>query len=159
MLALCDVNERNAARVAKVLDKNGKQPKVVTDFRRVLDDKAIDAVFIATPHHWHTPIAVRALEAGKHVYVEKPASHTFTEGRLLIEAARKAKRLIQHGTQMRSSEVTMKADEVLKSGLLGEIKLSRGWSIEPRLHPAPVPDEKPLELFLIMITSGFHFTS
>ena len=145
VLALCDVNEKSATNIARVPKFRGKPPKVLTDFRRVLDDKSIDAVFIATPHHWHTPIAVRALEAGKHVYVEKPASHTFAEGRLLIETARKAKRILQHGTQMRSSEVTMKADEVLKSGLLGEIKLSRGWSIEPRLHPAPVPDEKPPE--------------
>jgi predicted dehydrogenase len=143
VLWLCDVNEARAKNIAGVPKFRKKTPKVGTDFRRVLDDKAVDAVFIATPHHWHTPIAVRALEAGKHVYVEKPASHVFAEGRLLIEAARKAKRLVQHGTQMRSSEVTMKADEILKSGLLGEIKLSRGWSIEPRNHPAPVPNSKP----------------
>ena len=142
VLALCDVNESRAASIARVPKFRKKPPKVLTDFRRVLDDKAIDAVFIATPHHWHTPIAVRALEAGKHVYVEKPASHVYAEGRLLIKAARKAKRIVQHGTQMRSSEVTMKAEEVLKNGLLGEIKLSRGWSIEPRIHPPPVPDSK-----------------
>lgn len=143
LLTVCDVQQKKAENIATILKKNGRQPKAVSDFRRVLDDKAIDAVFIATPHHWHTPIAVRALEAGKHVYIEKPASHVFAEGRLLIEAARKAKRIVQHGTQMRSSEVTMKADEILKSGLLGEIKLARGWSIEPRNHPAPVPNEKP----------------
>ena len=67
LLAVCDVNQKSAKNIAKVLEKNGRQPKAVRDFRRVLDDKAIDAVFIATPHHWHTPIAVRALEAGTHV--------------------------------------------------------------------------------------------
>jgi len=143
VLWLCDVNEARAKSIAGVPKFRKKTPRVGADFRRVLEDKAVDAVFIATPHHWHAPIALRALAAGKHVYVEKPASHVYAEGRLLIEAARKANRIVQHGTQMRSSEVTMKADEVLKSGLLGEIKLSRAWSIEPRLHPAPVPDEEP----------------
>jgi len=143
VLAVCDVNQHKADHLAKRLEKNGKRPMAVVDFRRVLDNKAIDAVFIATPHHWHTPIAVRMLETGKHVYVEKPASHVYSEGRLLIETARRTKRIVQHGTQMRSSEVTMKADEVLKSGLLGQIKLARAWSVEPRHHPDPVADSKP----------------
>jgi len=143
LIYTCDVFLKRAENIAKILKRGNHVAKATTDFRRVLEDKAVDAVFIATPHHWHTPIAVRALEAGKHVYIEKPASHVYSEGRLLIDAALKAKRLVQHGTQMRSSEVTMKADKVLKSGLLGEIKLSRAWSIEPRHHPAPLPDEKP----------------
>ena len=81
--------------------------KLVSDFRRVLDDKNVHAVVIATPHHWHCPIALRALAAGKDVYVEKPASHVFQEGRLLVDAAARDARIVQHGTQMRSSPVTV----------------------------------------------------
>lgn len=143
---VCDVNARNLAQTAELLGKKqAPAPRQVEDFRRVLDDGSIDAVFIATPHHWHTPIALRALEAGKHVYVEKPASHVFHEGRLLVEAAHRTKRVVQHGTQMRSSDVTAEAGKVLRSGLLGEIRMARAWSVEPRRHPAPVPDGRPPE--------------
>lgn len=142
---VCDVNERNLSRgVSTVKDAQGKPPRAEQDFRRVLDDQGIEAVVVATPHHWHAPIAVRALEAGKHVYVEKPASHVFREGRRLVEAARKAGKVVQHGTQMRSSEVTAEADKILKSGLLGEIVMSKAFGVEPRGNfPAPVPDSSP----------------
>ncbi len=145
LVALSDVNERNLDRAAKtVRGLQGKDPVRVRDFRRVLDDKSIDAVFVATPHHWHCPIAVRALDAGKHVYVEKPASHVFREGRLLVEAARRNRRIVQHGTQMRSSEITAAAAKVLSDGILGQIKMSKAWGVEPRAHhPQPVPDEAP----------------
>src|SRR5262249_51266230 len=107
---VCDVNARHRARAASVAEQTrGKAPRAEGDFRRGLDDPSIDAVVVATPHHWHTPIVVRALEAGKHVYVEKPASHVFREGRRLVEAARKAGKVVQHGTQMRSSPVTAEA--------------------------------------------------
>jgi predicted dehydrogenase len=87
---------------------------------------------------------VRALEQGKHVYCEKPASHVFREGRLLVEAAQRNKRVFQHGTQMRSSEVTAEAGKVLASGVLGEIKMAKAWGVEPRgHHPAAVPDSSP----------------
>ena len=144
--AVCDVNQRSAARAAASAEaKQNRKVRQVDDFRRILDDKSIDAVIIAAPHHWHSPIAIRALQAGKHVYVEKPASHVFREGRLLVEAARSSGRVMQHGTQMRSSAVTIEAGKVLASGLLGEIKLARAWSIEPRNHPNPVPDAAPPE--------------
>ncbi len=143
--AVCDVNEQHLARAADaVASRQGKKPATVRDFRRVLDDKSIDAVFVATPHHWHAPIAMRALDSGKHVYCEKPASHVFREGRRLIEAAQHSKRVFQHGTQMRSSEVTAEAGKVLASGLLGEIKMAKAWGVEPRRdHPAAVADSSP----------------
>ena len=142
--AVCDPSRQNAARAAAEVEKtSGSKPEQVGDFRRLLDDASIDAVFVATPHHWHAPIAVRALEAGKHVYVEKPASHVFREGRILLEAARRSGRVFQHGTQMRSSEVTAAAGEVLASGVLGPIKMSKAWGVEPRRHPPPVPDTEP----------------
>ena len=144
--AVCDVDRNKAARVAAgVGERQGTKVGHVDDFRRLIDDDSIDAVIIATPHHWHCPIAIRALDAGKDVYVEKPASHVFSEGPLLIEAARRKNRIVQHGTQMRSSEVTLAAGKVLADGMLGDIKLARAWSIEPRRHPLPVKDEQPPE--------------
>ncbi|MCZ6793518.1 MAG: Gfo/Idh/MocA family oxidoreductase, partial [Planctomycetota bacterium] len=141
--SVSDVNRRHLERAAKtVREAQGKDPRRVPDFRRLLDDTSLDAVIVATPHHWHGPIAVRALDAGKHVYVEKPASHVLREGRRLVEASRRSKRLVQHGTQMRSSEVTTAAGEVLRSGVLGTIKMSKAWGVEPRRHAPPVADSK-----------------
>ena len=146
LVALCDVDAAPLARAAKtVKDAGGEEPSLVGDFRKLLDDRAIDAVVIATPHHWHVPIALRALAAGKDVYVEKPASHVFREGRLLVEAAAKHKRVVQHGTQMRSSEVTAKAGEVLASGVIGEVKSTKAWNCQRQIPPEPRPDGKPPE--------------
>ncbi len=144
IVTVCDVNQNNLARAVEAVRKiEGKKPNTADDFRRVLDNKSIDAVIVATPHHWHAPIVVRALDAGKHVYCEKPASHVFREGRLIVEAARRNKRVVQHGTQMRSSEVTARAGKVLKSGVLGEIKQAKAWGVEPRSSLAAVPDSAP----------------
>ncbi len=138
---VCDVDEGVSARAAKtVKEATGKTPKQVGDFRQVLGDASIDAVVIATPHHWHVPIAVRALQANKDVYLEKPASHVFREGRLLVEAARKHERILQHGTQMRSSAVTARAGEVLASGILGEVKTTKAWNVQRLTMPQPKPD-------------------
>jgi predicted dehydrogenase len=141
IVALCDPDRSRVEQMAEHLSKaGGRTPTVYQDFRRVLDDRAVQVVFVATPHHWHSPIAVPALQAGKDVYVEKPASHVFREGRLLVEAARKYQRIVQHGTQMRSSEVTARAGEVLRSGLLGKIKMSKAWNVQRHSHRQPVPD-------------------
>ena len=138
---VCDVDQQHLARaVESVKTATGRAPETAGDFRTVLDNKAIDAVVIATPHHWHCPIAVPALMAGKDVYLEKPGSHVFREGRLLVEAAKKFKRIVQHGTQMRSSDVTAKAGEVLASGLLGEIKMSKAWNCQKHSPRTRVPD-------------------
>ena len=140
-VALCDTDPAPLARAAKtVKDAGGAEPALVPDFRKVLDDKAVHAVVIATPHHWHMPIAFRALAAGKDIYVEKPASHVFREGQLLVESAGKHRRVVQHGTQMRSSEVTAKAAEVIASGVLGEIKMTKAWNCQRQENPKPVPD-------------------
>lgn len=138
---LCDIDQSVAERAGQTVQKEtGRTPKLETDFRRVLEDKAIEAVVIATPHHWHAPMAIRAMQAGKDVYLEKPASHVFREGRLLIDAARKYKRIAQHGTQMRSSEVTAKAGELLKSGIIGEVRMSKAFNCQRHKHRAPVAD-------------------
>jgi predicted dehydrogenase len=138
---LCDVDQSMLERESKkVHDATGQWPKMVKDFRHVLEDTSIDAVVVATPHHWHIPIAIPVLQSGKDLYVEKPASHVFREGRLLVEAARKYGRIVQHGTQMRSTEVTLRAAEVLKSGLMGEIKMTKAWNVQRGNALEPKPD-------------------
>jgi predicted dehydrogenase len=113
---LCDVDERVYERAAKVVEeKKGKRPPLVKDLRRVLDDKSVNAVVIATPDHWHAPATILACDAGKDVYVEKPASHNLREGRLMVEAARRTKRIVQLGTQSRSRPSTQRAIEFIQS--------------------------------------------
>jgi predicted dehydrogenase len=144
--ALCDVDANALGSAADTVQKaTGKKPTMVGDFRRLLDDKSIDVVFITTPHHWHCPIAIPALQGGKDVYVEKPASHVFREGRVLVDTAQKHQRIVQHGTQMRSSDVTAKAGEILASGLLGEVKMTKAWNVQRHNHRQPVPDASPPE--------------
>jgi predicted dehydrogenase len=142
--ALCDVDQSVLERAAQTVRKfSGDTPKLVADFRHLLDDKSIDGLVLATPHHWHVPMALPALAAGKDLYIEKPASHVFQEGRLLIEAAKKHNRIVQHGGQTRSSKATEKAAEILASGLLGEIKMTKAWNIQ-RIQPLqPKPDSAP----------------
>jgi predicted dehydrogenase len=142
--ALCDVDATALGAAATAVEKSqGRAPRTVEDFRRILEDKTIDAVFICTPHHWHAPIALRALAAGKHVYVEKPASHVYREGQLLLEAAARHKRIVQHGTQMRSSEVTARARELIAKGELGEVKMAKAWNVQRHSHRAAVKDAEP----------------
>ena len=142
--ALCDVDQSVLERAAQtVREFGGALPKLVADFRHLLDDKSIDGLVLATPHHWHVPMALPALAAGKDLYIEKPASHVFQEGRLLIEAAKKHNRIVQHGGQTRSSKATEKAAEILASDLLGEIKMTKAWNIQ-RIQPLqPKPDRAP----------------
>ncbi len=138
---LCDVDQSMLERESKkVRDATGQSPKLVKDFRHVLDDSSIDAVVIATPHHWHVPMAVRALRAGKDVYLEKPGSHVFREGRVLVDTVEETGRIVQHGTQMRSSRVTAKARELLDAGVIGEVKMSKAWNKQRHKHRKAVPD-------------------
>ncbi len=139
--SLCDVDQSMLERESKkVHDATGQRPKMVKDFRHVLDDSSIDAVVIATPHHWHVPMAVRALRAGKDVYLEKPGSHVFREGRVLVDTVEETGRIVQHGTQMRSSRVTAKARELLDAGVIGDVKMSKAWNLQRHNHRKPVPD-------------------
>ena len=100
--------------------------------RRVFEDKAVDAVIIATPDHWHAPATILACEAGKHVYVEKPCSHNLREGRLMIEAARRHNRVVQTGTQSRSTEHVMRAMELLHNGAIGDVLVAKAWNSQLR---------------------------
>src|SRR5207244_592098 len=104
------------SRSNKVRDKGGNEPKCVQDIRQALEDKNLDVISVATPNHWHSLITIWACQAGKDVYVEKPLSHNVSEGRRCIEAARKFGRMVQHGTQQRSSPGRAKEIAAVQSG-------------------------------------------
>ena len=110
----------------------GRAPATVQDIRRVLDDKNVDAISVATPNHWHALMTIWACQAGKDVYVEKPCSHNVHEGRIAVEAARKYNRIVQHGTQSRSSRDWAVAAAAIQSGKLGKLLVSRGLCYKPR---------------------------
>ena len=118
---ICDVDSRLFASRAKMIAEaqGGQQPACVQDFRKALDDKSVDAMVVATPDHWHVPAAIWSCQAGKDVYVEKPLSHNAWEGRKLVEAARKHKRVVQVGTQNRSAAVQHGRQEVHRRGQAG----------------------------------------
>jgi len=125
---VCDVDSNHVGSAAKGIEKLGKPaPKTVTDFRKVLDDKSVDAVYIATPNHWHAPLAILACQAGKHVYVEKPCSHNPWEGEVLVQNARKHKRLVQMGNQRRSFTKINEAIQRLHDGVIGRAYLAQSW--------------------------------
>lgn len=127
VVALCDIDERVLTkRAAEFKEKYGQEVKTFVDYRDLLKDKDIDAVSIATPNHWHSLQAIWACQAGKDVYVEKPLSHNIHEGRLLVEAARKHKRIVQHGTQIRSSKAIQEAMQMLHEGVIGEVYYAKG---------------------------------
>lgn len=130
---VCDVDEAHARSAAAAVEKKGgKAPKTVKDFREILAEKDLDAVTIATPDHWHTPAALLALSAGKHVYVEKPCSHNAHEGELLVEAARKHELLVQHGTQRRSWPGIREGIARLRGGELGRVLSARAYYFNAR---------------------------
>ncbi len=130
---LCDTDEQFfEPRSKTVFDKTGIKPLTEWDMRKVLDDKEIDAVSFATPNHWHALGTIWACQAGKHVYVEKPASHNIWEGRKMIEASRKYNRRIQVGFQNRSIPNVMEAMKFLHDGGIGDVHMARGLCIKPR---------------------------
>lgn len=125
---LCDVDDRAIDKgIKEAAKKQPAQPKGVKDFRRILEDRTVDAVTIATPDHWHAPMAILALAAGKHVYVEKPCSHNPREGELLLAAVKKHGRLVQMGNQRRSIPVLQKLIKEIHDGLIGKTYFARGW--------------------------------
>ena len=122
--ALCDVDPERLERVRAELP-NPEAVRATTDYRRILDDATIDAVSIATPDHWHTKLALHALEAGKHVYVEKPCSHTIEEARLLMQAAASSGKCVQHGTHSRGSSGIREGVDYLRQGHLGTVRVAK----------------------------------
>jgi predicted dehydrogenase len=122
---LCDVDSALFKPTIEKFFKGKPEPKTETDIRKVLEDKDIDAVSMATPNHWHSLGAIWACQAGKDVYVEKPMSHNVFEGRKLVEAAEKYKRIVQHGTQLRSNPGFQEGIQQLKKGVIGDVYMAR----------------------------------
>lgn len=125
---VCDVDSNVLKEFANsVKQEMGELPAAEKDFRRILEVKEIDAITIATPDHWHTPMAIAGLQAGKHVYVEKPCSHNPAEGEMLIQAQRKYQKLVQVGTQQRSSPHTIEIVEKIHRGIIGRPYFAKAW--------------------------------
>ena len=143
LAALCDVDESVLnQRLSQVEEKSGKKPAAFTDMRKVFDDKSIDAVSFATPNHWHALGTIWACQAGKDVYVEKPASHNIFEGRQMVEAARKYNRIVQHGTQIRSSPAIKEAVQMLREGVIGDVYMAKGLCYKRRDTIGKAVEEK-----------------
>lgn len=143
---LCDVDNVVLQNGATEFEKKySKKVQTQQDLRKVYDDKDIDAVSIATPNHWHALAAIWACQAGKDVYVEKPACHNLYEGQKLVEAANKYNRIVQHGVQLRSSAAVQEAIKHLRDGLIGKVYMARGTVYKWRpdignMGNSPVPE-------------------
>jgi predicted dehydrogenase len=125
--ALCEVDDTVLNQRLSQMEKMGlKKPATYTDIRKAVEDKSIDAVSIATPNHWHSLMGIWACQAGKDVYVEKPLSHNWWEGRQLVRAAQKYTRIVQHGTNSRSGAAIREGVQKMTEGLIGDLYLSRG---------------------------------
>jgi predicted dehydrogenase len=130
---IAEVDELRLGKAVETAEKlSGKKPRAVKDLRQLLDDKSIDAVWIATPDHWHGPATILACDAGKHVYVEKPCAHNIREGRLMIEAARRNNKVVQVGTQSRSTAHVQQAMQKLAGGAIGDVLVAKAWNSQRR---------------------------
>jgi predicted dehydrogenase len=158
---------RNAARISHVCDVDstilrkfadsvrqevGEAPAAEQDFRKILEQKNVDAITIATPDHWHAPLAIAGLQAGKHVYVEKPCSHNPAEGEMLVQAQQKYGKMVQMGTQQRSSPHTIEIIQKIRDGLIGKPYFAKAWYSNTRKSigtgkEVPVPPQLDWELW------------
>jgi predicted dehydrogenase len=141
--ALCDVDSNLFSEMIKnnYTDKGLKSPKTYGDMRKLFEDKSIDAVTVVTPNHWHTLAAIWAMQAGKHVTVEKPVSHDFWEGKQLVAASKKYNVVVQDGAEQRSNPCSQTAIEFMKSGGLGEVYMAKGMCYKWRDTIGHTPDE------------------
>jgi predicted dehydrogenase len=150
---VCDVDGNILRKFAeRVQQETGEVPAAEKDFRGILQQKDVDAISIATPDHWHTPIAIAGLRAGKHVFVEKPCSHNPAEGEMLVQAQKKYQKLVQMGTQQRSSPHTIEIIEKIHSGLIGQPYFAKAWYSNVRKSigtgkAAPVPPQLDWDLW------------
>jgi predicted dehydrogenase len=152
---VCDVDRRAIEKAIKSImsltPAPTNVPRAEGDCRKVCEDKSIDAIYIATPDHWHSPLTIMACKAGKHVYVEKPLSHNPREGELAIAAARKYNRIVQMGAQRRSAPLLTEGIEQLHKGIIGRVYLAKTWYTNMRketfLKPGPIPEWLDYELW------------
>lgn len=130
---ICDVDQRAIDKtIQSVYEKYGYKPKGEKDIRKVLEDKDVDILVIAAPDHWHAPASIMALQAGKHVYVEKPCSHNPREGELLVEAQKKYGKIVQMGNQQRSSYESIEAVQLIRDGIIGNAYYGKAWYANTR---------------------------
>jgi predicted dehydrogenase len=152
--ALCDVDQAALERgIAFVEKATGSKPKGYSDMRQVFEDKSIDAVSMPVPNHWHALATIWACQAGKDVYIEKPACHNIYEGTKMVEAARKYKRMVQIGSQSRTIAHKRKAVELLQQGVIGKVYLAKGLCYKRRVsighrEDAPIPPGVNWDMFL-----------
>ena len=150
---VCDVDSNTLKKFAAATQQAmGSAPATEKDFRKILEQKDVDAISIASPDHWHTPMAIAGLQAGKHVFVEKPCSHNPAEGALLVEAQKKYGKVVQMGTQQRSSPHTIEIVGKIHGGLIGRAYYAKAWYSNTRKSigygkPAPVPEQLDWELW------------
>jgi predicted dehydrogenase len=150
---VCDVDSTILQKFANsVRQEMGEAAQADKDFRKILEQKDVDAITIATPDHWHTPMAIAGLQAGKHVYVEKPCSHNPAEGEMLVQAQRKYQKLVQMGTQQRSSPHTIEIVEKIHAGAIGRPYFAKAWYVNNRKSigtgkEVPVPPQLDWDLW------------
>src|SRR5579859_2015615 len=148
--ALCDVDENVLNKRLDEVERSGKRkPAAFTDVRKLLEDKSIDAISIATPNHWHSLIGIWACQAGKDVYCEKPCSHNIFEGRQLVAAAQKYNRIVQHGTNSRSGVAVREAVDKMRAGVIGDVYMARGLCFKWRDTIGHTPEEA--------VPAGVHY--
>jgi len=148
--AVCDIDENVAAERIPAIEKmTGNRPKHVVDIRKLLEDKSIDAISVATPNHWHALMTIWGCQAGKDVYVEKPACHNLWEGRQMVKAAQKYNRMVQHGTQIRSAPAIREGIQKVHDGYLGEVYMARGICFKWRDTIGRAPEEP--------VPAGVHY--
>jgi predicted dehydrogenase len=151
---VCDVDRDRLSEAMSIVENgSGKAPRGVKDLRQVLDDRHVDAVWIATPDHWHAPAAILALNAGKHVYVEKPCCHNIREGRLMSEAVARSGKHLQVGTQSRSTPAVQEAIDRIQGGAIGEVLVAKAWNSQLRrsigkTQPSDPPAQLDFDLWL-----------
>ena len=150
---VCDVDSGILKKFADATTQEmGEAPVAEKDFRHILEQKEVDAITIATPDHWHTPMAIAGLQTGKHVYLEKPCSHNPAEGDLLVRAQQRYGKLVQMGTQQRSSDYTIEVIEKIHNGLIGRPYFAKAWYSNVRKSigmgkEAPVPAQLDWDLW------------
>src|SRR5260221_1008788 len=150
---VCDVDSSILKKFADSVQREmGEAPVAEKDFRRILEQKDVDAVTIATPDHWHAPMAIAGLQADKHVYVEKPCSHNPAEGEMLVQAQQKYRKLVQMGTQQRSSPHTIEIINKIHDGVIGRAYLAKCWYVNTRKSigtgkEVPVPPQLDWDLW------------
>jgi predicted dehydrogenase len=146
VVAICDVDDNVLGQRLREIEKMGiPKPQIFVDIRKLLDDKSIDAISVATPNHWHALMGIWACQAGKDSYIEKPCCHNLWEGKQLVKAAEKYRRIVQHGSQIRSAPALQEAVRMMRDGFLGEIYMARGLCFKwrktiGRAQVEPIPN-------------------